>query len=224
MSRFGGIDSAVRGKVGRSGGQLSRGGVDGRLNVARGGVDVAIQIELQNNARGAQLAGGRHLRDTRDASELAFQRRGHRRCHGFGACAGQSGANKDGRKIDVRQSGYGKKIETHAACKQDGDTQQRSGNGPPDEWRGNVHLVFLSPLVQVRYRILIKMEMVMIWTNFARPASLARTLGMWDDPGMLVRLPECYLNSPINCGPFGMRSYSRWMVTFEEGTSMRIRR
>ena len=47
--RVGRIDLAI-GRVARQvGGQIAAGGVDGGLHVARGGVDVAVQIELQRD-------------------------------------------------------------------------------------------------------------------------------------------------------------------------------
>ena len=45
--RIGRIHLAVGGIVGQVGGQIAAGGVDGGLHVARGGIDVAVEIELQ---------------------------------------------------------------------------------------------------------------------------------------------------------------------------------
>ena len=47
IGRIGGIDFAVGRDAGQVGRQLAARGVDGGLHVARGGVDIAIQIELQ---------------------------------------------------------------------------------------------------------------------------------------------------------------------------------
>ena len=59
--RIGGIHFPVAGLAGQIGGKLAARGVDGGLHVARGGVDIAIQIELQRDVGGAELAGRGHL-------------------------------------------------------------------------------------------------------------------------------------------------------------------
>ena len=79
------IHLAVIGQAGQVRGQLARGGVDGRLNIARGGRDLAIQIELHRHGRRAECADRRQLGETRDATEAALERRRHRRGHGLGA-------------------------------------------------------------------------------------------------------------------------------------------
>ena len=58
-------------------------GVDRRLYIAGGAVDISVEIELHNNARAAQRTGGGHFRHPGDPAERAFKRRGHRRGHGF---------------------------------------------------------------------------------------------------------------------------------------------
>jgi hypothetical protein len=63
------------GQIGR---QIAARRVDGGLHVARGRVDVAVQVELQGDAGRAQAARRGHLGDRRDAAELALERRGHR--------------------------------------------------------------------------------------------------------------------------------------------------
>ena len=77
------------GLLGRLAGKLAARGVDGGLHVARRGVDVAVQVELQRDAGRAERAGRGHLGDAGDAPELPLQRRGHRGRHGFGAGARQ---------------------------------------------------------------------------------------------------------------------------------------
>ena len=52
--RIGGIDLAVGGRGGQVFRQLAAGGVDGRLHVLRGGVDVAVEVELQRDLRRAR--------------------------------------------------------------------------------------------------------------------------------------------------------------------------
>ncbi len=85
--RVGGIDLAV-GRIARqSRRQQAARGVDRRLHVARGAVDVAGQIELQRDARRAERAARGHLGDAGDAAERALERRGDGRRHRFGAGA-----------------------------------------------------------------------------------------------------------------------------------------
>ena len=76
--RVGRIHFAVRRVVGKIGWQVAAGGVDGGLYIARGRVDVAIQIELQRDAGRSEGARRGHLGDRRDASELALEGRRHR--------------------------------------------------------------------------------------------------------------------------------------------------
>ena len=54
--RIGGIHLAVVRIVRQVGGQIAAGCVDGGLHVARGGIDVAVEIELQDDVGGAQRA------------------------------------------------------------------------------------------------------------------------------------------------------------------------
>ena len=86
---LGGIHLAVAGITGQIGRQIAARRVDGRLHIARRGVDVAIQFELQRNAGASQRAGGGHLGNRGNTSKLALQRRRHRGRHGLRACAGQ---------------------------------------------------------------------------------------------------------------------------------------
>jgi len=68
--------------------------VDGGFHSSSGGLIVAIQIELQRDARGVPSdAGRRHLRDAGDAAELALQRSGTADCHRSGT--GTQGACRD---------------------------------------------------------------------------------------------------------------------------------
>ncbi len=87
--RIGGIDLAIGRIRFQRRRQIRARGVDRRLHVARGAVDVAIQIELQRHVRAAERARRRHLVHVRDDAEAAFERRGDARRHGFGAGAGQ---------------------------------------------------------------------------------------------------------------------------------------
>ncbi len=83
--------------------ELAAGGGDRRLHVARGGVDVAIQVELQRDRRAAERARRRHLGEPRDAPEAPLERRRHGRGHRLRARARQRRAHLDGREVDPRQ-------------------------------------------------------------------------------------------------------------------------
>ena len=94
-------------RVGRRIGQVARqrraGGVDRRLHVLRGGVDVAPEVELQRDL--AEPVGARrgHGRQRRDLPELALQRGGDQRRHGLRVGARQLRRDLDGREVDLRQ-------------------------------------------------------------------------------------------------------------------------
>ena len=83
------------GGVGRHGGQGGTGGVDGRLHVTGRAVDVPVQVELEDDARGPQAAAGGHLGHPGDAAQGPFQRRGHGGGHGLGAGSGHVGLHPD---------------------------------------------------------------------------------------------------------------------------------
>ena len=53
---IGGIGFAIVGLAGKIGGKLTARGVDGSLDVASGGVDIAAEIELQSDVGGAEAA------------------------------------------------------------------------------------------------------------------------------------------------------------------------
>ena len=101
--RVGRVDLAVGGARRQVGGQLAAGGVDRRLHVARRAIDVAIEVELQRDRRGAERARRRDLGDPGDAAEAPLERRRHRRRHRLGARAGQRRVHLNGRKVDARQ-------------------------------------------------------------------------------------------------------------------------
>jgi hypothetical protein len=59
--RIGRIGLAVDRRRGQDGGQQALRGVDGRLHLLLGDVDVQAEVELQHDDRGAAGAGGGHL-------------------------------------------------------------------------------------------------------------------------------------------------------------------
>src|SRR6266403_3535170 len=118
---IGRIDLAVAGLTGKIGRKLAAGGVDGGLNVARGSIDVAVEVKLKSNAGGTEPARGSHLRDAGDAAELALKGRGNSGGHGFRASARQTRADTDGRKINLRQRCDGQETKRNRAGEKDGE-------------------------------------------------------------------------------------------------------
>ena len=137
--RVGRIDLFV-GRIARQiGGQLAARRVDGGLHVARGGIDVAVQIELQDDAGGAKRAGRRQFGQPRDTPELALQRSRHGRRHRLGAGAGQACADLDGWEIDLRQRRDRQHPECRRSRQRDRHGQQRGRDGPAYEGLGKAH-------------------------------------------------------------------------------------
>ena len=98
-----GIELAERRRRRHAGRQQRHHGGNRRLHVNGGAVDVAIEVELQRNVRAAGGARRGHLVEAGDGRELTLERARHRRGHGAGVAAGQSGADVQGREVDVRQ-------------------------------------------------------------------------------------------------------------------------
>ena len=63
---------------------------DRGLHVLRGGVDVAVERELQRDRRRAEARRRRHVVDAGDRRELLLERRGHRGRHRLRARAGEA--------------------------------------------------------------------------------------------------------------------------------------
>ena len=101
--RVGRVHLGVDRRIGQVARQRRGGGVDRRLHVLRGGVDVAVQIELQRDLADAEGTRRGHRRQRRDLAELALQRRGHQRRHRVGAGAGKLRGHLDGGEVDLRQ-------------------------------------------------------------------------------------------------------------------------
>ena len=97
------IDLAIGGRARKIFWQLPARRVDRGLDVVCRSIDIAFEDELNRNRRRADDAGRGHLRNARDLCKLCFQRLGHRRGHGVGACAGQGRVDLDGGEIDLGQ-------------------------------------------------------------------------------------------------------------------------
>ena len=113
--------------------------VDRRLHVLRGGVDVAVEIELQRDLRQAERRLRRHGRERRDLTELALERGRDQRSDRVGIGAGQPCRDLDGRKIDLWQRRNRKARISEQPREQNGDPEQRGRDRPRDEGRRDVH-------------------------------------------------------------------------------------
>ena len=142
--RVGRVDLAVRRIAVEAGGQRAAGRVQRRLHVARRAVDVAVELELQHDARRTEGTGRRHLRDAGDAAERALERHRDGRCHRLRARSGQRSGYGDGRQVDPRQRRHRKQAEGHGAGQRDADREQRRRDRAIDEGRRNIHAARLT--------------------------------------------------------------------------------
>ena len=148
--RIGGIHLPVAGLARKIGGELAARGVYRGLDVASRSVDVAIEIELESDVGIAELARGNHLGDAGDPAELVLQWSSDRGGHRFRACAGKIGVNVDGRKIDLRQRRYRKKLEGDDSGKQDRQGNQGGRDRAPNERSGEVGGEIHGCLIRLR--------------------------------------------------------------------------
>ena len=107
------ISLLVRRRMRHVGGQQALRFGDGGLNILRGGVDVARQRELYGDLRGSLGVLRVHALHARDGGELALERRGDGRSHGFRVGARQRGVHLDVRVIDRRQGRHRQRPEGH---------------------------------------------------------------------------------------------------------------
>ena len=122
------VDLAVGRRRGQVFRQLAAGGVDRGLHVVGGAVDVAVEIELDGDRGGAEIARRGHLRDAGNLRELPLQRLRHRGGHGLRAAAGQGGGDLDGREVDLRQRRDRQQRIGDEADEQDAGHQQRGAD------------------------------------------------------------------------------------------------
>ncbi len=137
--RIGRIHLAIAGIGRQVGGQVSSSRVDAGFDVARGGVDIAAQVELQGHVGAAQRARRGHFGDAGDVAELALQGSGHGRGHDLRAGSGQPGRDGNGGEVHLGQRRYGQHVERDATGDGDGRRQQGCGHRPPNKWGGKVH-------------------------------------------------------------------------------------
>ncbi len=145
--RVGGVGLAV-GRVAAQGGRkVGSRGIDRGLHFACRAVDVALEIELQRDARGAVAAVRGDLVDTRDHAEAAFQRRGHAAGHGLRARTRQARLHEDDGEVHLRQRRHGQHEERGHAGQCDADGEQDRGDRASDERLRQVHaLPFALPV------------------------------------------------------------------------------
>ena len=148
--RVGGIDLSIGRRTRQVFRQLSGGGVDRGLDIVGGGVDVAVEIELDGDRGRAKRTRRRHLGDARNLRDLAFERLRDRCGHGVRRCSGQLSRDGDGRKIDLRQRRDGQRRKRDQADQQNGDHNQRRRDRTTDERSGDATVHSASSQVPCR--------------------------------------------------------------------------
>ena len=138
------IGFTIRRVARHAGRQLTASGVDRRLHVAGGGVDVAVKIKFQDDADRALPAIGRNVRDARDRAQRPLQRSRDTRRHCFGAGPGQRRTHADRRKIYLRQRCDRQQPVGERAHQHDRDGDQRTRNRASNKWTRKVHPERLS--------------------------------------------------------------------------------
>ena len=134
--RVGGVDLAIGRRARQILRQLAGGGVDRRLNVVGGGVDIAVEIELDGDRGRAERTRRRHLRDARNLRDLPFERLRDRGRHRVGGGAGQRSRDGDGRKVDLRQGRDRQRRERDEADQKHRDHDERGRDRAVDEGGG----------------------------------------------------------------------------------------
>ena len=115
----------------------TNGGIDRRLHILRRGIDAARKIEGQRDLAGAIGTGGIHPSQSRDLTEMMFQRRSHRRFNHVRRCARIGCDNLDGGKIHIRKCGNRQQPIAEQAQHHHRNGQQRRSDRPQDERRGH---------------------------------------------------------------------------------------
>src|SRR5262249_27184771 len=110
-------------------------------------VDVAVEIELNDDRGGAERAQGRELGDAGDLRELPLERRGDRGGHGLGACALERGGDLNGGKIHLRQGSDRQKRIGGQGHECQGRHQPRGCDRPANEWFGDIHELPADPAI-----------------------------------------------------------------------------
>ena len=115
--------------------QIAAGGVDRGLDVARRALDVAVEPELDRDARRAERAHRGQLADAGDPADPALERHRDGGRHRVRARAGQRRVDVDRREVDFRQRADGQLRERGDARQEQRDREERRRDRPPDERR-----------------------------------------------------------------------------------------
>jgi hypothetical protein len=102
-------------------------------------VDVAIEAELQGDAREAETGGRGHLGDVGDPPQMALERAGDAVRHRVGTRAGQLREHDHGRNIDLRHRSDRQAEKGERPGQRDPNGQERRRDRSEDEGRRNVH-------------------------------------------------------------------------------------
>ena len=131
--RVGRIDFMIGRILAQAGRQVDARGDNGRLDVARGAIDVAVEAELERDAGRAERALRRHLVDVGDLAQVPLERRRDRGRHGVGARARHVRLNRDDRKIDLRQRRNRELRIAEQSGENDADRQEDRRHRPANE-------------------------------------------------------------------------------------------
>ena len=119
-----------RGLARHAGGKLARRGGDCRLDVLRGRVNVAAEIELKRDLSVAKRAGRADRVKSGNRRKLSFERRGYGRSHRRRTAAGKVGGNLDGGIVDVGKIAYRQRTITDEAEQNDAGHDQGGRDRP----------------------------------------------------------------------------------------------
>ena len=116
------------------------------MDIPRGAVHVAAQVELQSDAATAQSADGGDFVDGGDLGQMPLQGGCQRRRHCGWIGAGQGGGAGNHRVIDSGNRGDGHEPVSGRAHREQTEGEKGRGHRPVDEGRGDVHDVRASGL------------------------------------------------------------------------------
>ena len=128
QERVGRVDLLVGRRIGQALGQLAAGRADGGLDVLRGTLHVAAEIELHLDVGLTERAGGADRGDAGNLRQLTLERPRHRRRHGLGVGAGQARGYPDRGHVDLRHARDRQHEIGHQTDQGDADRQQRGGD------------------------------------------------------------------------------------------------
>ena len=133
------VDLAVVRHARQRAGQQRPAGVDGGLHLARRGVDVLAQVELEHDPARSLRAPRPDLVDAGDRAQRTLERRRDAAGHRLGAGAGQVGADRDDGEVHLRQRRHRQLQERDGAGQHDRQVQQRRGDRAGDERGRQAH-------------------------------------------------------------------------------------